>query len=300
MKPIYSSAAVCENVRWRPLDKKITESLRHVVSNTSDISPVGRFAYSSAGEYCVQMPLPMSALITNKDEYSRMLAPYNLPKPSLNTVIPGFSVKIHRQEAKTLRFPIGHLSEYRLDKIVVIPNVTVYYNRDISGTNIYGQGFYDICGTKFTVKVEQTEPDQTVLSGKSRYPVDLSTIELAFGLRQPSNDLVNVIRKFNISTMRLTNPKLNIIWENQEERVMRFSGQSYYNGWGSLEINVEFLLGKNKSFWAAGITTSCRSFKDMFGILAGMEHVRLAKLLDRALDVSKVSVCETFQIHSCC
>lgn len=213
-----------------------------------------------------------------------------LKQVSYDSVVYGFSVKLNREsKMKHLLFPIGHMKEYSIDKMVTVPNVTAYFYKDASVSKVFGEGMFNLCGTEFQIRIEQTKPDETLLTGRSPHPVDLSTVELAFGLRQPTADLRHIMDSFRILNLRLTNPKLNIIWEDTDRRTMRFSGQAYNSGWGNVEVNVELLLGTDQSFWATAITTTKQSFKEIFGIFADWKHVRLAKLLDMALDVNKVS-----------
>ncbi len=289
IEAIPNTDAICENVHWRPLDQDAKNLLRKVFHNITTI-PNGRFAKSSGNLHCFHVPLKLSSLLTSKTRYSKIIGLPNLSKKSLNSNVQGFSAKIEGNVLKQLIVPIGHTRKFYLDSKLMIPNVTVYYFSEASVTKIFAEGTFDLCGTEFKIKIEQTKPDVTLLTGRSPHPVDLSTVELAFGMRQPTSDIISVMKHFQILKLRLTNPKLNIVWDDSQDRTMRFSGKSYYNGWGSVEVDVEFLLGNDRSFWAAAVTTHRRSFKEIFGILTGLQHVRLAKLLDMSLDVTKVGV----------
>ena len=250
--------------------------------------PRGQFAKSAGNFHCYQVALKISDIVNSQTEYAKVIGLPKVMKRKIDETIQGLSVELEGGRVRQMIVPLGFMREYHLDNMLTIPNVTVYYHKEASMAKMFGEGIFNLCGTEFKIRIEQTKPGVTLLTGRSPHPVDLSTVELAFGLRQPTSDIVSVMKQFKILRLRLTNPKLNIIWDGDNERTMRFSGQSYYNGWGSVKVNVEFLLGRDRSFWAAGVTTTNRSFKEIFGILAGMRHVRLAKLLDMTLDVDKV------------
>ncbi len=289
--------SICENVQWETLNRHARDTLETVFPNISS-APNGQFASPSGSVHCFHAGVKLSDILTSRMDYGRL---YDLPMISrrpYDSRIKGFAMKVKDGMLQQLIVPLGFIRQYHLDKRLVIPNVTVYYYAELSVSKIFAEGVFDLCGTEFKIKIEQIKPDITLLSGRSAHPVDLSTIELAFGLRQPSQDIIQVMKQFQILKLRLTNPKLSIMWDDTRERAMLFSGKSYCNRWGNAEVNVEFLLGQDRSFWAAAVTTSKRSFKDIFGILTGMKHLRLAKLLDMSLDVNKVrfyfSICPRF------
>ena len=252
------------------------------------ISMNGHFGMSSNDIYCFQVPVKISSLVKSPVEYSKII-----PLPEINEIpydrfVRGFSVKLDQANKKQLIFPVGFLKEYSIDKTVSVPNVTVYVYKDKKSAVFIGQGVLDLCGTKFQVKIEQTKPGETVLTGRSSHPIDLSTVEMAFGFRQPTEDLIRVMENFKILKLRLISPKLYILWKDKEQRTMRLSGHAYNSAWGNEKVNVELLLGRGRSFWATAVTTTKRSFREIFGLFTDLKHVRLAKILDMALDIDQV------------
>eukprot|EP00795_Rhopilema_esculentum_P009220 gene9220-16901_t len=278
----------CENAHWKPLSKRAQVMLRMILPSIT-IDSKGEFSKSTNNYYCFRMPLPMSMLVGSKEEYSKVVLLPGLQGIAYDRKIFGFSLKLDQVgNIKQLTVPVGYLREYGIDKMVTIPNVTIYLRKNRSTADFFGEGLFNLCGTTFNIRIEQTKPDETLLTGRSPHPVDLSTVELAFGLRQPTKDLRYVMQSLRILKLRLVNPKLSIVWKDNESRTMRFSGQAFNSGWGSDKVDVELLLGRDQSFWVTAITTAKQSFKEIFSILANRKYVRLAKLLDMALDVDKV------------
>lgn len=285
---VKDETLVCKNVKWRPMSKGV-RLLTQLLLHSDDVTVNGRFAMASNGAYCISLPVKISSLIRSRIEFSKIIPLPGLKEIAHDKTVRGFSMTLDRQgNVKRLLFPIGHLQQYGIDKEVSIPNVTIYVQKDTLSTAFIGEGMFDLCGTKFQMRIEQTKEEETLLAGHSPHPVDLSTVELAFGLRQPTADLLHVMKNFKILKLRLINPKLNIYWKEKIQRTMRFSGQAYNSAWGNEKVNVEFVLGKGQSFWAAAVTTAKQSFKEIFGIFADWKHVRLAKLLDMALDIDEV------------
>eukprot|EP00794_Sanderia_malayensis_P008976 gene8976-9934_t len=281
--------AICANASWLPLNRNTKHLLKSVFRNLTFVTS-GQYAKLAKNLLCFQIDLKLSDLVKNRTEYNTVRALPRLNKIEFDTRIKGFSIKLKNNIVKQLTVPIGSVRRYYLDKKLFVPNVTVYYREEKFARKLFAEGTLDLCGTEFKIRVEQSKHDVTLLSGHSAHPIDLSTVELAFGLRQPTKDIIAVMKQFQMLKLRLTSPKLRIIWDNGRERAMLFSGKSYHNRWGNAEVNVEFLLGQDRSFWAAAFTTRKRSFKDIFSILTGMKHLRLAKLLDMSLDIDKVGL----------
>ena len=289
LSEVQDSSSICKDVNWVPMSRGARLLLQLHLGGV-EVSLKGQFGMSSKNVYCFQVPVRISTLVKSPMEYSKLI-----PLPELHEIphdrfVRGFSLKWDREAStKQLIFPVGFLKEYIIDKTLSVPNVTVYVYKDTKSVAFFGEGVFDLCGTKFQVKIEQTKPDETVLTGRSPYPIDLSTVELAFGFRQPTEDLIRVMENFKILKLRLINPKLHIHWKDKEKRTMRLSGHAFNSAWGNnKEVNVELLLGRGQSFWATAVTTSKRSFKEIFSLFTDLKHVRLAKILDTALDIDQV------------
>ena len=231
------------------------------------------------------MPVRISTLIKSWDEYSRIPPLPELKEIPHEKVVKGFSVKLDRNaKMKQLVIPVGFLKEYNIDKTVAISNATIYIHKGRTSAAFIGEGTFNLCDKKFQVKIEQTKSGETFLTGQSTKPIVLSTIELAFGFRQPTERLSKIMKVLKILKLQISNPKLKIQWNNKEQRTMEFSGKAYSEEWG--KVKLEFLLGGNQSFWAAAIITTRQRFKKMFD-LATM-HEKLDNLLQIALDFDKV------------
>lgn len=288
LSEVQDSSSICKATSWVSMNKGGRLLLRTIL-RSEKIPKKGQIGMTANNWYCFQVPVRISRLFKSSLEYSNIIPLPELPEIPYNKFVGGFSVNLdEKAQIKRLTFPVGIFNEYSIDKRVTVQNVTVYAYKDSHTAVFFGRGVFDLCGTKFQVKIEQTKSDETLLTGQSPHPIDLSTVELAFGFRQPTEDISHVMKSFKILKLRLINPKLRIHWKDREQRTMRLSGHAYNSAWGSEKVNVELLLGRDRSFWATALTTTKQSFREVFGLFTDWNHNRLTKLLDTALDVDQV------------
>lgn len=283
-------SSICRNVKWRPMSKETRRTVQ-LILRSDKFSGNGLFGTTSNGALCLDVPVRISTLVRSRIEFSKIFPLPGLKIPH-EKIVRGFSMVVDwKGDVKRLEVPVGFVKEYGIDKAVRVSSVTLYMYKEGQKAMFFGQGVFSLCGTMFKIRIEQVGPDETILTGYSPHPVNLSTVELAFGLRQPTKEVRKLMKMFKVMELSLINPKMSIYWKDSQQRTMRFSGHAYNSAWVNGRVDVEMIFGKDQSFWVTSVTAAKQSFKEMLGMLDGMEDNALAKLLDEILDVDKVLFC---------
>lgn len=190
-------------------------------------------------EYCLKFESTLQKLLNGS--YIQTVAVPNMVRPDPYGVVPGLIVKFNKDKSYYTEIPFGFMPLYWPHRYLELADVHFSYRVSKSHNTFVGRGHYELCGTNFSVEIERTKYDSVRLNGHSSDPIDVNTIEQVFGVAEPSNKLLEILKKYGVFLLRLMNPSVEMYVGDAISA--KFSGISYVE---NLKTNAktEVLVGK--------------------------------------------------------
>ena len=146
-------------------------------------------------------------------------------RPDDDVFVPGIIFQFAGNKHHSIEIPVGYMSQYRPHKYIEMHDVMFSYRLSPSHNTFVGRGRYQLCGTNFSVEIERTKYDSVRVNGHSSDPVDVDTIERAFGVAEVSDKLLEMLKKYGVFLLRLTKPSMEM--HVGKSLSAKFEGMSY-------------------------------------------------------------------------
>ena len=238
-------------------------------------------------KYCFEANLDLGRLVREWDHYQKMVSLPFVRKPRSRMQVPGLVITADSFGLKSILVPLGKSSSYYPHEKLLISNVTFSYFYDKGFGTIIGRGLYNLCGTLFQVEIRRLRSGIVVVTGKSSSPLDVSSVENVFGFAQPSNMLVNAIKRSKLLTLRLIEPRMELYLDKSLSA--KFYGKTFL-GRNASPVYLEIFAGKvsRRDIMVAGVTSDKLSIGQAIEMFTGLS-LPYIDLLQAASNDSNVS-----------
>lgn len=191
-------------------------------------------------KYCIPLDDKTPEGLFNSSYLKTVTLP-NLIHPDPKGLVSGIEMYVKNNTSYHTEAVLGKLSVYRPHKNLKLTDVKFSYRLSGGYNTFVGRGSYVLCDSKFDVEIWRMKAENVRIRGQSSDPVDVDKIELGFGIEEPSERMLNVLKSYGVFLLRIMKPKVEMYLSKTLSA--KFSGVTFVDKFKT-NAETEILVGK--------------------------------------------------------